>query len=201
MNISTDVGVWIAALCTIGLLSFFYKDNPFYKLVEYLYVGAAGGHAIVLGWGNIRDLATTPLAEGKVVMLMPIILGLLLYTRFHKPSMWMSRISIGYLIGIGTGMAIRGTIGSQVVTQIQSTIIAPTSFTNIVIILGVLTTLSYFFFSWEQKGIGHLSAKTGRLVMMVTFGAAFGNTVMGRMSLLIARLQYIWGNWLGVIKM
>lgn len=201
MKISADIGVWIAALCTIGLFSFFYKDNRFYKLVEFLYVGAAAGHAITLGWTNLRDLGLKPLSQGKVVLVVPIILGLLLYTRFVKKISWMSRISMGFLVGIGTGLAIRGTIGSQITTQIQATMINPLKFDNLVIIVGVITTLSYFFFSWEQRGVMKPSAYIGRLVMMVTFGAAFGNTVMGRMSLLIARLQYLWGNWLGVIKL
>ncbi len=200
MNISTNIGVWIAALCTIGLLTFFYKDNAWYKLVEYLYVGAAAGHAITLGWVNINDLGIKPLTSGKIIYVLPMVLGLLLYTRFSKSQAWIARIPMGFLIGIGTGMAIRGTIGSQIVEQIRATLIAPNSINNIVIIVGVLTTMSYFFFSLEHKGALGSSARLGRLIMMVTFGAAFGNTVMGRMSLLIARLQYIWGNWLGLIK-
>lgn len=200
MNISTNIGVWIAALCTIGLLSFFYKDNAWYKLVEYLYVGAAAGHAITLGWNNVRDLGIKPLSAGKMIYVLPILLGLMLYTRFSKSNAWVSRIPMGFLIGIGTGMAIRGTIGSQIVEQIRATLIAPNTINNVIIIVGVLTTMSYFFFSWEQKGVLGPAARIGRLVMMVTFGAAFGNTVMGRMSLLIARLQYLWGNWLGLIK-
>jgi len=201
VNISMNFGVWIAALCTLGLLSFFYKDNPLYKLVEYLYVGASAGHAITLGWTNVRDMAIVPMSKGRLVLIVPIILGLLLYTRFSKKTMWVSRIPIGFLVGIGTGMAIRGTIGSQVVTQIQATILNPLALDNLIIILGVTTTLSYFFFSWKQGRMGQMSSQIGRMFMMVTFGAAFGNTVMGRMSLLIARLQYLYGNWLGIIKM
>lgn len=200
MNISTNIGVWIAALCTIGLLTFFYKDNAWYKLVEYLYVGAAAGHAITLGWNNINDLALKPLSKGTAVVIIPILLGMMLYARFTKSYAWVSRIPIGFLVGIGTGMAIRGTIGSQIVEQIRATLIAPNTFNNIVIIVGVLTTMAYFFFSLEQKGVLGPAARFGRVIMMITFGAAFGNTVMGRMSLLIARLQYIWGNWLGLIK-
>ena len=105
---------------------------------------------------------------------------------------------MGFLVGIGTGMAIRGTIGSQIVEQIRATLIAPNTFNNIVIIVGVLTTMAYFFFSWEQKGILGPAARLGRIIMMVTFGASFGNTVMGRMSLLIDRLQFLLLQWLQV---
>ena len=97
-------------------------------------------------------------------------------------------------------MAVRNTVGSQVVTQIYATLLKPNTFNNVLIVLGVAASLSYFFFSWESKGVLAVPSKIGRIVMMITFGAAFGNTVMGRMSLLIGRLQYLWGTWLGVMK-
>jgi hypothetical protein len=35
---------------------------------------------------------------------------------------------------------------------------------------------------------------------MITFGAAFGYTVMSRMSLLIGRMDFLFGAWLGLIS-
>ena len=35
---------------------------------------------------------------------------------------------------------------------------------------------------------------------MVGFGASFGYTVMARISLFIGRLQFLLGDWLGIIK-
>lgn len=63
MQISTDLGVWIAAIATIGILSFAFKDNPLYRLVENVYVGVSAGHALVLGWINIRDQGIGPLID------------------------------------------------------------------------------------------------------------------------------------------
>jgi hypothetical protein len=37
------------------------------------------------------------------------------------------------------------------------------------------------------------------MIMMIAFGSAFGNTVMGRLSLFIGRLQYLLGDWLGIL--
>jgi len=52
----------------------------------------------------------------------------------------------------------------------------------------------YFFFSVEHTGgIGVLS-RVGIWVLMVTFGAAFGYTVMARISLLIGRMEAL-GAW------
>lgn len=200
MKISTSMGVWIASLATLAIMSFAYKDNPFYRLVENLYVGVSAGHALVLGWGNIRDLGYTPMIKkGQWSLLIPIVLGILLYTRYYKPAAWISRIPIAFMMGIGTGLAISGTIGSQIVTQVKANFITLNTFSNIVIVLGTFGVLSYFFFLLEHKGPGGQVAQFGRYIMMVAFGAAFGSTVMGRMSLFIGRLQVILGDWLGLL--
>lgn len=201
MRISTDIGVWIAALTTIGIISFAFKDNPLYRFVENVYVGVSAGHALVLGWLNIRDLGIEPMTKkGDYSVLVPMILGILLYTRYSKKLSWMSRYPIALLVGIGSGLAIRGTIGSQIVSQVKGTILPLNSVNNAIIVLGTLGVLAYFFFSFEQKGAFKSVASFGRYVMMVSFGAAFGSTVMGRMALFIGRLQFLYANWLGIIK-
>lgn len=201
MHVSTDLGVWIAAIATIGIISFAFKDNPLYRLVENLYVGVSAGHAIVLGWMNIRDQGWTPMVtKGQWNLLVPMILGVLLYTRYSKKLAWMSRFPIALMVGIGTGLAIRGTIGSQIVSQVRSTILPLNSVNNWIIILGTIGTLLYFFFSVEQKGPMKPASTFGRYVLMVSFGAAFGSTVMGRMALFIGRLQFLYANWLGIIR-
>ncbi len=43
-------------------------------------------------------------------------------------------------------------------------------------------------------------SKIGIWVIMIGFGATFGFTVMGRISLLIGRIQFLLGDWLHIIK-
>ena len=38
------VGPWIAAFLTLAILSYLYKDNPFYKVAEHLFVGISTGY-------------------------------------------------------------------------------------------------------------------------------------------------------------
>jgi len=35
-HIGTIIGTWLAGFLTLAILSFLYKDNPFYKLAEHL---------------------------------------------------------------------------------------------------------------------------------------------------------------------
>jgi len=38
------LGAWIAVFLTLAIFSFLYKDNPFYKLAEHLFVGVSAGY-------------------------------------------------------------------------------------------------------------------------------------------------------------
>jgi hypothetical protein len=108
---------------------------------------------------------------------------------------------------MGAGLAIPRTISSFILKQVEDTIrpllslagpdgvtfsmnlLNPASDLNaIVILLGVGSVLFYFFFSIEHSGVGKAVARTGIIFLMISFGAAFGYTVMARMSLLIGRL-------------
>jgi hypothetical protein len=110
-------------------------------------------------------------------------------------------------VGLGSGLAIPRTISSFILKQVEDTVrpllslvggdgltfslnlLNPASNLNAVIILvGVSTVLFYFFFSIEHSGPGKIVARTGIVFLMIAFGAAFGYTVMARMSLLIGRL-------------
>ena len=50
----------------------------------------------------------------------------------------------------------------------------------------------YFFFSVEHRHpLIREPARLGRWLLMLTFGIVFGNTVMGRFSLFISRLDFL----------
>ena len=108
-------------------------------------------------------------------------------------------------VGFGSGVAIPRTISSYILKQIEDTVnplvtmsaggislnldlANPQSGINtIVLLIGVVSVLFYFFFSVEHSGAGYVAARTGVYFLMIGFGAAFGYTVMSRMSLLIGR--------------
>ena len=56
--------------------------------------------------------------------------------------------------------------------------------------------LIYFFFSKEQDAVTRRIARVGTWFLMVSFGAAFGFTVMGRVALLIGRLNFLILDWI-----
>ncbi len=67
---------------------------------------------------------------------------------------------------------------------------------QIMVLVGVLSVLVYFFFSVEHKGVIATTSKMGIYFLMVSFGASFGYTIMARMSLLVERLEFLIREWL-----
>lgn len=195
---SLNFGTWVAGLITIAILSLVWKENPFYRSAEHLYVGVSAGHAVVMAYNNVRDTAIQPIKSGQMVWIIPMILGILLYARYTKSS-WVARYPVSVMVGIGTGVAVRGAIHGDFTQQIAATIKVG-SVNDILLLLFVIASLHYFFFSRELRGPVSILPQSGRMVLMVAFGAAFGTTVMGRMALLIGRIQFVLGDWLGILK-
>ena len=107
---------------------------------------------------------------------------------------WLARISIAYIVGMAAGLKFYVFINSNILFQIKSSAIDFSLsyfeiFNQLVILIGVICGLIYFFFSKEHKGtIGKIS-KLGVYFLMIKFGASFGFAVMGRISLLIGRFD------------
>lgn len=194
------VGLWIAAIGTLAAFSYLYKDNIAYAIMEHVFIGCAAAHAMVLGIQNIRDSALTPALAGRHVWWIPMILGVLLYTRFFKGYGWLSRYPLGILMGIGGGVAFRGALDGQFVAQIRATMTPITNLNQLILFVGVIGTVTYFLFGpWSRSQTVKWVSTIGIMTMMAAFGAAYGNTVMARMSLVIGRLQFLFGQWIRIL--
>ena len=211
------VSIWIAAILTLGIFSFLYKDNPLYKACEALFVGVSAAYwAIVFYFDNIYKKfyeGAVTADEPDYFLWIGAILGLLFLTRLIPKIGWVSRWPMALIVGATAGLWMVGYFVSNAMNQIGNTISniivrdAATGFIawgetfgTLVILVGVLSGLVYFFFSKEHKGVFGATAKVGTWFLMVTFGASFGYTVMSRMSLLIGRVDFLLGDWLHILR-
>lgn len=201
--------VWIAAILTLAVFSFLYRENPFYRFAEHLFVGVANGYAITFYWHRVLvPNLINPVGHGQRLWLIPIaIVGALYFTRFIPKLSWLVRIPIAIVLGYSSGAYIPRAIDASILQQLRATIVTRASFLNwqlglwaVIIALGVIATVTYFFFSAERKGLLNPVSRIGIIFIMVGFGASFGYTVMARISLFIGRLQFLLGDWLGLIR-
>ncbi|RKZ03291.1 hypothetical protein DRQ21_06120 [Candidatus Fermentibacteria bacterium] len=210
---SETIGIWVAAIFTIGIYSFLYKENPLYRLSEHLVVGISTGFGIAVTFTQVlKPKLIEPIAAGEHgawLLLIPAILGLLYITRFFPSVAWLSRYPMAFLMGAGMGIGFPLSMKASVLRQLEASLVPiyeagmpwDVVVGNVVMVLGTLAALIYFFFSKPHKGpFFGTGSKIGIWVIMVGFGATFGFTVMGRISLLIGRIQFLLGDWLHIIK-
>lgn len=187
---------------TIAVLSgILYRDNIFSSAVEHIFVGSSSGYFVYIAIKTLADIAFRPIAQdGKLILLVPVLLGVMLYSRYVKRIAWMSRWGTSFLVGVGSGLAIFASIKSQLIAQVNATMVPLKTINNVIMLVAVLSILAYFFFTFKRKGTAFSSLSyAARLMMMLTFGVSFGNVVMGRISLLLGVLQKLLGDWLGII--
>jgi hypothetical protein len=204
--ISSDPSVWIAAFLTIAATSFVFRDNVIFKIAQNTFIGVAAGHYIVMGVKNIRDYGWAHLASGEMIYAVVFILGVMLYFRFSREYYWLYRYPIAFLVGNGVGISIRAAIHSDFIMNIitiASPLTAATpldTVNNIIIFVGCITALSHFIFTYEgmHKGTLGWAPKIGRWMMLMAFGASFGNTVMTRFGMYQGRVLFLLRDWLGV---
>jgi len=202
------IGIWIAALLTLGIFSFLYKDNPFYKFCESLFVGVSAGYWFVTTfWQVFMPKLADNLVAGRFYYIIGAIFGVLMLLRLLPKIGWISRWSLALVVGTTAGLYFTRYLVSNGMIQVQNTIIPlyvkgdlSQTIGNLVIVVGTFSGLIYFFFSKEHKGAFGGLAKLGIWFLMLSFGASFGYTVMSRMSLLIGRMDYLLGTWLGLIR-
>jgi hypothetical protein len=227
------IWTWVGAFLTLCILSFLYRDNPFYRFGEHLFVGVSNGyfigfmyHRVIVPvmlepWlGAFKTAGSEglswelfhPMAPENFLLIIPGLVGCLYFMRFIKGAQWLVRIPIGIFMGYYTGLSVPAYFEATVFRQMRGTVVTQADFDAtaggsllggiwaVIILIGVLGTLSYFFFSREHKGIWKVGAQTGIVFVMVGFGASFGFTVMARVSLAIGRFLFLLRDWLGVIS-
>jgi len=239
MNGSEIFGAWVAVFLTLGIFSYLYKDNPFYKIAEHVFVGVSAGYWMsMFFWTQIQPNLfgrLWPMPEGDItgffmkiwygiynglaavlpsvfpdggiqghgnhphfMYIIPFILGIMMLLSVVSKWSWLARLGIAYTVGMAAGLRAYAFLNSNVLGQIKGSAVSfvdmpffsltgVSVFNNLIILVGTITGLLYFYFSKEHSGNFGKVTKVGIYFLMISFGASFGFAVMGRISLLIGR--------------
>jgi hypothetical protein len=208
-----DWGTFAAGLVTLAIFSFLYRDNPFYRFAEHLLIGLSVGFTLVLIFNSVLmgKLLTPLFSEGDLTKIIPALLGLSMFARFRRSWAQWSKPALALMIGAGAGVSIPAMMEARILRQLAATVEQFAGLgageaggwwaivTMLISLIGVITVMVYFFFTRPDTKLLNGLSRVGVYFLMVFFGATFGYTVTSRLSLLIGRLEFLLGDFLGLL--
>ena len=175
----------------------FHADGAFSKLGQAGAVVELGG-ADVVPW-----LAIT-------LRLMAMALALMLLVRLFAPTSWAPRWPLAIMVGVYAALKMTGETQSKLVLllgNVMKSVEDPNAvaawsdapvielwapfvtFSRVILFAGMMAALAHFIFTFKRTRLLAGISRYGIITLMVTFGAMFGFTVLGRIALLIERVS------------
>ncbi len=219
-----NVGMWVAFALTLMVYCYLGRDLAFlhaiYRIAAYIFVGVALGYGTVMAWHLVlQPRLLVPLGEGKLDYLVPLTLCLLLVARVRPAWKGAGALTMSFLFGVGSALAVGGALMGTLIPQVQASFLSldPASYQVIatdqgaqstafyaldalLVILGTISTLLYAHFTVSERahrlGLSrgrwmHLAAGFGKVFIMFTFGALFATAAISRIALLVDRVRFI----------
>jgi len=178
------VGQLVTFLFMVCFWSIIVKENPAYSFVTNIYIGLSMGNFFVMAVRYLQLNTIPAITRGSVTLLIPLILGVLLFTQLVPRISYLARWGTAIVIGAGTALAIQGQLSADLMTQLISTIKLQPTVNSFLIWIMVIASISYFIYTFKVKhvlGEGYLP-KFGRIILMTTFGARYANALMCRVG-------------------
>lgn len=186
--------IWEFAYLLIffGMVSYIlWKDNPWFRIGQYIGWGGTVGYRAAAAFDTIYKIGIIPMAS-DITLVIPIVLGLLLFVRFVKSFSFLRRIPIAVQVGtiLAVGVIRAGTdLGTNVKFFLNLNLLTGryTAADNILLLAVSVFTMIYFIFTREKTGFGYISStkgfemlsKIGRYVVLFVCGFGIAGTVAG----------------------
>ena len=209
------VSSFIITLCILSYL--FFGDNVLFRIVVYIFVGAAAGYVAAVAWSDVLYPALVqPFLSGvaytdpaQMVSLIFLIPGsLLLLFKLSPRLSHLGQLPMAYLVGVGAAVTLGGAVLGTLLPQINATFngfdlissgvsgagIIYKFLNGLAVLLGVIGTLVYFHFGATPKtdGTVHRNPLVNILAWVgrVFIAVTFGVLFAGvYMAALIALIQ------------
>lgn len=212
------VGVWVAALLTLLVLSAAFGENRFSRAAIALLAGTAVGYVAAVTARTVlwpRFLLVWRDPAGQWPLLVWFGLGLLLLARGLTSASWLSNLSLAYLFGVGAALAVGGAALGTVVPQFMAVAgeARPAgagswggAASALLIALGTGGVLFRLAYTGQAYAKGALArawqrvtrawARVGDVYLVVAFGALFATAIVSLLTLLASRLHFLLAEWL-----
>ncbi len=200
---------------TVALLSYLIGDNVLYRVALHLFIGVSVGYVtLVVIYQVLIPRLVLPLSSGDTGIMalasVPLVLFVFLVLKLSPRTAPLGNVSMGFLFGVGTAVAIVGALRGTLVPQVRATWLslmpgAGLAFlNNVVILIGTITTLLTFQFwlqgrtpSGEARRVAAMRVLTdvGQGFLVITLGAIYGGMIVSGIAVFSERLAAL-SEWL-----
>ncbi len=204
-------GMLIGVVISLMIFSYLLGDNILYRWALALLVGSSVGYALGMAWLFIlKDWFLIMLGAGtasvseRIVYVAPLILGVLLLfkglvnIKSMRQIAVLGNVSIGYLLGVGSGVAISGALTGTLIPQMlaagsfdQS---LPRMVVGVITMMGTIASLIAFSPRQEPQNkslqvLWRSMNRLGRFFIVLALAVVFAGAITSALTLLI---DHIW---------
>lgn len=201
-----QIGLWAGFVLTLMVFSYLLGDNFLYRLAVYVFVGLAAGYVtivtvegVIIPWINASlnsaDTGT------QIVGALPLIFGFLLLFKSVRRFNRVGNLSLAFIIGVGTAVALVGAISGTLLPLVGSTAnsVRLDTANGFIVVLGVVCTLIYFQYLARRaptgevrRGlVGRTFGTVGEGFIVITLGALYGGAILTGLTVFSERIAFI----------
>jgi hypothetical protein len=202
------VATWIAAVATLAVWSYLVGERRLLRAAQLLLAGLATGYLALVA---IREVLipqlVTPLVDSSSAH--PELLVDLVLVAILIGSRWLPRrvvavpasVVVGGTAGFALGGAVTGTLLPQLAAGIVTSGSGPGGALSGLIGLAITVPVLLAFLHGTPRGaIVSGAARAGRWFVLGGLGAWLGFLLLSRLSLLVDRVGFLLGDWLGLMR-
>ncbi|MBN1683547.1 hypothetical protein JW865_08365 [Candidatus Bathyarchaeota archaeon] len=194
LTIQDTMFLFIQMFMVACVWSYLYKtDNIFARGAAQIVISISTVHYFLNNLNRVYLQVLIPIMDGtRLINIIPVLAGVLFYTRLWKGKGWIASYSYSLSLGIGMGSLFTTYVSTNLLNPINRAITQVTGATTpfdqasaLLAFIGTLCALSYWLFTVELKGPTRYILVFGRLFLMSSIGILYAQDVVWAQSLFI----------------
>jgi hypothetical protein len=207
-DLAGTAATWVAAAATIAVWSYLVGARAIFRSMQYLLAGLATGYVALLAIDEVlvprlvTPLVTEPAANLLLVpaaALVAVMIGAAwLPPRVTAPVI---AVLVAGIAAFALGGAVLGTLLPQVAASVLPRVPDEATMLDAILALGITVLVLLAFLHGSTPGrISGRAAVIGRWLLVGGIGGWLGFLMVSRLALLVDRLGFLLGDWLGVLR-
>ncbi|HLF25464.1 MAG TPA: hypothetical protein VJG32_03940 [Anaerolineae bacterium] len=193
------IQILLGAALTVAVLSYLAGDNALFRLALHILVGVGAAYAVGIAFSQVLypkvivRLGSSEVGD-KALALFGILGSVFLLAKLFRRAAWLGNVAVGYLLGVGAGVALGGALYGTLAPQTMSTVTDLSLVSLLILVATVATLLTFTYGAFARRGVMQAVGGLGRLFLFIAFGATFALVFISGAGVLStwARDIFVW---------